>query len=140
MKIIVAVDGSAHSVKACRWAAALTRSLKEKPSLSLIAVDEPLSNSVAVKMGPTASAKYHKENADYALGKARTLLARARVTWDEEVRIGHPAKEITDLAEREKADIIVMGSHGRTAFKSLVLGSVSAKVIATTSIPVVIIR
>lgn len=140
MKIVVAVDGSAHSVKACQWVVTLSRSLKQSPSVRLIAVDEPLSNSVAVKMGPTASAKYHADNADYALKKARALFTRAHLTWDEAIRIGKPATEIAELAEREKANIIVMGSHGRTAFRSLVLGSVSSRVIATTSIPVVIIR
>lgn len=140
MKIIVALDGSAHSVKACKWVIGLTKNLVRRPSIRLVAADEPLSRSVSVQMGPTELARYHKDNGEYALKKARALLSRANLRWDEEFRVGHPPAVIVDAAKRARADIIVMGSHGRTAFRSLVLGSVTSKVIAGTSIPVVVIR
>jgi nucleotide-binding universal stress UspA family protein len=140
MKILVAVDGSTYSARACRWVIRLTRSLRTPPEICLLNADEPLSNSVAIRIGPTEAAAYHKENAKYALKKGQSLLRRAGLAWSEEKRLGHPAKVILDVAERYKADMIVMGSHGRTPLKSLVLGSVTSKVIAGTSIPVVVVR
>lgn len=140
MKILVAMDGSTYSVKACRWAMNLSRALRVPPKICLLNADEPLSNSVAIRIGATEAARYHRENAEYALKKGRALLERAGLRWTEEARIGHPAKVILEVAKRYKADLIVMGSHGRTPLKSLVLGSVTSKVIAETAIPIAVIR
>ena len=140
MKILVAMDGSIYSVKACRWVINLSRSLRLPPKICLLNADEALSNSVAIRIGATEAARYHKENAEYALKKGRSLLQRAGLQSTEEARIGHPAEVILEVAKQYKADFIVMGSHGRTPLKSLVLGSVTSKVIAGTSIPVAVIR
>ena len=140
MKILIAMDGSAFSVKACRWVVRLTRSLRQLPQICLVTADEPLSNSVALRIGATESARYHKENAEFALKKGRSQLKRAGLEWTEETRVGRAAETILDVAGRYKADMIVMGSHGRTPLKSLVLGSVTSKVIAQTSVPVVVVR
>lgn len=140
MRILIAMDGSTHSVKACRWVIKFSRSLRSPPDICLLNVDEPLSNSVAIRIGAKEAARYHKENAEYALRKGRALLQRAGLQSTEEALIGHPAKVILEVAKRHKSDFIVMGSHGRTPLKSLVLGSVTSKVIAGTSIPVAVIR
>jgi nucleotide-binding universal stress UspA family protein len=140
MKILVALDGSAYSAKACRWVIGLARSLRSPPEICLVNGDEPLSNSVVVRIGPRQAAKYHADNADFALKKSRSQLRRAGLEWTEEIRVGHPAAVILETARRFKSDMIVMGSHGRTPLKSLVLGSVTSKVIAATSTPVVVVR
>lgn len=61
----------------------------------------------------------------------------------EDVRIelpyGHPVEEIVGLADREGATVIVMGSQGRGALQSIVLGSVSFKVTRLTGVPVLLI-
>lgn len=49
---------------------------------------------------------------------------------------GVPAKEIVQLAERMAADLLVMGTHGRGGFEQRFLGSVTEKVLRTTSCPV----
>jgi nucleotide-binding universal stress UspA family protein len=50
------------------------------------------------------------------------------------VREGSPAKEI--ILEAERADLLVMGTHGRSGFERLFLGSVTEKVLRTTQVPV----
>ena len=49
-------------------------------------------------------------------------------------------KEIVNAATEVNADLLVMGSHGRTGFKKLVLGSVAQKVLGEIYIPVLIVR
>lgn len=56
------------------------------------------------------------------------------------VREGEAYKVITSLAKDQKADIIVMGSHGRTGLKRLLMGSVTAKVIGHAPCPVLVVR
>lgn len=52
------------------------------------------------------------------------------------VRFGNPAREITSLARRIGADLIVMGTHGRTMMARLFQGSIAEKVIAHAPCPV----
>ena len=53
---------------------------------------------------------------------------------------GHPAEEILKLAKEKAADLIVMGSLGRSGIEKILLGSVADKVIRNSSIPVLIVR
>ena len=71
---------------------------------------------------------------------AKAALKRARLLFGEKALIGDPASTIVDVAKRGKFALIVMGSHGRSALASLVLGSVTAKVIAHCTIPVLVVR
>ena len=52
------------------------------------------------------------------------------------VDVGHPATEILVRAERDKSDLIVMGTHGASGFTRLVLGSVTEKVLRQAPCPV----
>ena len=55
-------------------------------------------------------------------------------------RIGHAAEEVLQLAEEVGADLILIGSHGRTGVDRLVLGSVSEKVMREAKCPVMVVR
>lgn len=49
---------------------------------------------------------------------------------------GTPFSEVTRIAAKEGADMIVMGTHGRTGLKHLLLGSVAERVVRTAKVPV----
>lgn len=66
------------------------------------------------------------------------LLGRVEVT--ELVGAGVPYNKIVQTAEEEKVDLIVMSTHGRTGFEQVLLGSVTAKVVARAPCPVLSIR
>ena len=71
------------------------------------------------------------------------LLARAKavdVDANDVLRCGRAADEIVKVAEREFADLIVMGTHGRRGLRRLMLGGVAQEVVATASCPVVTVR
>ncbi len=55
------------------------------------------------------------------------------------VKPGDAAREIRTEAEREPADLLIMGTHGRSGFERLFLGSVTEKVLRSTSVPVLTI-
>ena len=57
-----------------------------------------------------------------------------------EVLIGDPGHEIAELAEREKADLIVLPSHGRTGIRRLLIGSVAERVVRLAHCPVLVLR
>ncbi|MDA8215884.1 MAG: universal stress protein [Nitrospiraceae bacterium] len=56
------------------------------------------------------------------------------------VREGEAYKAILDLAKEQNANAIVMGSHGRTGLKRLLMGSVTEKVIGYASCPVLVVK
>jgi len=53
---------------------------------------------------------------------------------------GVPAQEIVRAAQESKADLLVLGTHGRTGVARLFLGSVAAAVVATATCPVLTVR
>jgi nucleotide-binding universal stress UspA family protein len=63
-----------------------------------------------------------------------------KVTIVEVVESGVPYSKIVKKAEEEAADLIVMSTHGRTGLEQIMLGSVTAKVVARASCPVLSIR
>jgi nucleotide-binding universal stress UspA family protein len=62
--------------------------------------------------------------------RSRNLAVKTHLVW------GNPSREILAKARREKVDLIVMGTHGRTGLPHLVLGSVAEKTIRLSRIPV----
>jgi len=66
------------------------------------------------------------------------LVGKVNIT--EVVETGVPYNRIVARAEEEKADLIVMSTHGRTGFEQIMLGSVTAKVVARAGCPVLTIR
>lgn len=55
-------------------------------------------------------------------------------------RIGLPANEIVRFAEEESIDLIVMGTHGWTGFRHLILGSTAENVVRTATCPVLTVK
>jgi len=65
-------------------------------------------------------------------------LNKVKVT--ELIEYGLPYEKIVTKADHVRADLIVMSTHGRTGLEQLILGSVTAKVVARASCPVLSIR
>ncbi|MGE5215364.1 MAG: universal stress protein [Chloroflexota bacterium] len=76
-------------------------------------------------------AEFVKENCAEFFGKVKIA---------EIVEVGVPYKEIVHKAEEEKADLIIMSTHGRTGLEQVMVGSVTAKVVARATCPVLSIR
>lgn len=72
--------------------------------------------------------------------RVRDALEAGRVTWERRVEEGYPAEVICDLAEREKADLIVMGHRGLSPVARFLIGSVSDKVVRNAPCSVMVVR
>jgi nucleotide-binding universal stress UspA family protein len=62
------------------------------------------------------------------------------VPFEHRLVTGDPATEIVRLAETEGADMIVMGTHGRTGLRRLLMGSVAEAVVRRASCPVLTVK
>jgi universal stress protein A len=67
-------------------------------------------------------------------------LSAPRTMLTTEVVVGRPAVMIVEIAKARKADVIVMGTHGRSGFAHLMLGSVAERVVRIAQCPVLAIR
>ena len=81
----------------------------------------------------------HKERLhEFVKENFADLIGKVKIA--EVVEAGIPYNKIVKKAEEEKADLIVISTHGRTGIEQIMLGSVTAKVVARASCPVLSIR
>lgn len=86
------------------------------------------------------------DDSDEALVELNHLAQRAIPGWlsyrqetDVVVRTGRPAMAIVDVARERGANLIVMGTHGRSTLSRLMWGSVTASVLRHTTVPVAVV-
>lgn len=141
MKILVAIDGSKHSLRAAKYAAGLVAQLRKPSSVTLVSVhDDTGLRHAGALVGREQVADYFRELSDSELKSARKLLDKAGVKHDVEIRTGHVAQEIVDCASAGKFDLILLGAKGRGAFADLLVGSVAQRVMALAKQPVLLVK
>jgi nucleotide-binding universal stress UspA family protein len=89
---------------------------------------------------PISLKEYAIDSAEAHLQDIAERLAKDGVTARGVVAIGAPVDEINRAVDKEGADLIVMGTHGRTGFRHLVAGSVAERVVRSSKVPVLTIR
>lgn len=145
-KIVVPSDGSKTAQRAAKYAVDLAKQLKASiivlsviDQRSLIARTAPASKTARHTIEPIDD--YLNEAAEEYAGEIKKLCDKSGVASKISIKKGHPVEVIVKEAKRSKADLIVMGSRGRSALSATVLGSVSYGVIHNDkSIPVLIVR
>lgn len=133
-RILLATDGSKYSQDAVDRAIDLAKSYKaDLLVLSVVNVPSELfAKTQSILEGLSIKAKGFVEN---VMKNAESMGIKTSIFVIE----GDAYQVITDLARKEKAEMIIMGSHGRTGFKKLIMGSVTEEVISHTSCPVLIV-
>jgi nucleotide-binding universal stress UspA family protein len=137
--ILCGVDGSHHARVALRHAARLARKLGVRLVVAHV-VQPPLSSP---GVGPTAR-QLMTIPIDALLASGEALVDK--ILEEEElmgakrrVLLGFPGDRLADLADDEAAELIIVGSRGRGAVKSALLGSVSTDVIGVARRPVLVV-
>ncbi|HUX40185.1 MAG TPA: universal stress protein [Rectinemataceae bacterium] len=137
-RILLAIDGSDHALRAATLAGNLARSEKSV-SLHMLTVFESVPNYLGEKEQQTLIAAHMKESERViAEGLARIGVLGAKV--ETEILSGSPAETIIEVAKDRKADVVVMGSRGLGRIAGVLLGSQSQKVATHAPCPVLIVR
>lgn len=130
-KILFATDFSPASEAALEYASSLARDSGAK--LLIVHVEEPPLAYGSGEMYVDPLPVGHP-GLEETLHRVRPTLPEVRC--EHHLLIGTPAQELVDLAAKEQVDLIVMGTHGRTGFTRLVLGSVAESVVRRAGCPV----
>jgi len=143
VKILVGLDHSETSSEALRWVRRVEWPAGSRVIVSTAVAPSLLPVSDAFAPEPDVAAAIREQQ----IKAARTLVTRAVRTLRDvglpaEARIvdGDPREELIELARRERSDLIVVGSHGRTGLTKLVLGSVSSHVVTHAPCTVVVVK
>jgi len=141
--ILIATDGSELSDRAVEFGIEIAKCQNAK--VTLVTSIRPWHSIAPVEVMLTfPEAEYLKNATNHAkkvLEEAKTIAQKQKVTCETcLISKNEPWQAITEAAEDHNCDLIVMGSHGHSGLKKLILGSETQKVLTHTTVPVLVHR
>ena len=142
-KILLAVDGSEHSLEVARRIGSLVNA--EGAEIILLYVEKPPA-LITEDMWISPKEKREREierqlEAEKIFALANAELARQGLISHLQIAVeGDPPDEILQVADEISVDLIAMGSHGKSGVLSMIMGSTSRKVLDQAKCPVLIVR
>ncbi|MGC9208427.1 MAG: universal stress protein [Nitrososphaeria archaeon] len=137
-KIVVGYDGSAHAKAAIEFLKRLKEfNEAEIHIVTVIDLAQLYSYGVEIPQSVFENIKKHSED------ELKKVVEEIKSAGGKAVAVlieGSPADAILDYAQKIQADMIVVGSRGLSTFKGLLLGSVSAKLVRESKIPVLVVK
>ena len=137
--ILVAIDGSDASRRA--FARAVDEAKVWNAKLHAVYVVEtglfsslPADNTVEIMY------RVLEKEGETVLAKAKNEASGKDVTLVTHMKQGHAGSEVLALAELEKSDLIIVGSHGKSQTDRLLIGSVSTFVVTRSRITTMVVR
>ena len=138
MNILLAVDGSAYTQKILDYLAAHTELLGSgQRHYTALTVQTPLPPRARAALSKDAIDSYYADEAAAVLNPVIEFLAQHATARAE---IGSAGETIAQAARQGQFDLIIMGTRGHGSLGGLIMGSVSAKVLAGCTTPVLLIR
>lgn len=138
-KILCPVDFSEFSVNALQYAVAFAKrwnahllTLHVVPDL--VKTVGYLERHTSPGFNVTLAAEARKEIEEFV-----PLYVPEEIKETRAVQVGSPPELISQTADQEKVDLIIMGTHGRTGIERFLLGSVSHKVLHKSAVPVILV-
>jgi universal stress protein A len=134
-KILFPTDFSPFGAEALRWATALARDSGAK--LIIVHVEEP---PMAYGGGEMYLGAEQGDREELRKSLVQVVPADSKVAFEHKLLVGDPATAIVEAADQENADLIVIGTHGRTGLTRLLMGSVAEAVVRRAKCPVLTVK
>lgn len=125
-RILLATDGSEHSVAAGDAAVAVARQCGLPVSV--------------VSATTRSHSDERKAEARNSVDRKIAKLTEAGIPCDGQVLDGRPDEVVIEAAAKQDADLIIVGSHGRTGLMRLILGSISERIMGQAQCPVMVVK
>ena len=151
--IVVPLDGSRFSSIALKYAIdiadhykarlilvrAVERTVPVATAGASIGVETAASSRLAVEAAEGEDHIHERQAKQYMRKKVREVTSEG-IKAEHRVVFGDPYESIMDICKQEKADLVVMTTHGKSGLKRAILGSVADKIVRDARVPVLAIR
>lgn len=140
--IVVGTDFSVCAARAIAFAASLATSQGSRVHLVHV-LSEPvpaLDVAGALPYLDTRTRQEWEEVSRKHLEREAKALEKRGVPATSELLWGRPSDALVEAAERQKASLLVVGTHGRSAFEKFLIGSTAERVVRRASVPVLTVR
>lgn len=139
MNILLAVDDSSFSRHMLAWLGAHPEWLSPQHRFAVLHAQTPLPNGLRLLLDDKQIEMRYTTEANEVFRPVRTFLDHHGIHAEYLHREGPAAGVVIEEATRWRADLIVMGSRGHSPAGQLALGSVVARVLASTTVPVLVV-
>lgn len=140
MKVLFAADGSKYTKKALAFLVTHENLVGPEDEVVVLNVQPPVPPRVKGMVGASTVNAYYEDEAKKVLDPIARFLKRHKLNYRTLWVAGPPAAEVTRVAKREKAHMIVMGTHGHGILGRAVMGSVAQRVVTDCDIPVLLVK
>ncbi len=140
MNILLAVDGSAYTKKMLAWLTSHDEWLAAPHTFTVFTVVPPIPPHAASMFNSEELKASYQAMADEVFKPIRKFLAKHDLATRYVNKVGHAGESIAKMADKDKFDLIIMGSHGHGGLMKLVTGSVATQVMARCQTPVLLVR
>lgn len=125
MNIILAVDGSEHSIAATKLVRDLPLPMEGSITVLAVMVPRDASNHAGLEL---------------ALAETKQMLSEIKPPVSTELLTGYPAEQISEYAAEHVPDLIILGAKGRRATLGILLGGVVQQIVEYAEDPVLVVR
>jgi YjbE family integral membrane protein len=141
-RILLPVDASDNAARAVEYVAAHVRAQPSPEAIDIhvINVQRTVSGDVSSFVSRESLDDYHREKGMEALERPRKILDAAGAKYSVHTLVGVPWDVISDYADANQIDHIVMGTRGLGSYTAAALGSVAQGVVQRSSVPVVLVK
>lgn len=137
--ILVPTDGSGHAARAFDHALSLAATTDATIHL-LYVVDVRTVGGLTADMDPSRILDSLEKRGERAMSELKSRADARGVPVETAIRNGIPSETILEYADDVGADLLVMGTEGRTGVERLLLGSVTERVVRSADLPVLTVR
>ncbi len=140
MRLLLAADGSQYTQKALKFIIENKRLESAQSELLVVNVQPLLPAVLGVVLSVEKTMELYEIEANKVFAPIKTFLEKNGLKYRCISLMGSAASKIVSTAKEEHVHLIVMGTHGRDFLSSAVMGSVAQKVVAHSTIPVLLVK
>lgn len=136
-KILIAVDSSEFAMQAAKKGLQLAHQLNAEAALLYVVDTSKAMGNVDAGIFPEEALMVLKREVEQTLDQLAKMYNGNKLM--KFMPQGHPTEDIIKTAGTWEADLIVVGTHGRTGLKHLLMGSVAEYLVRHSKIPVMVV-
>ena len=140
MKILIAADGSEYTKRMLAYIAAHDEWLGARHEYTVVHSVLAVPPRAAAFVSAEVVTRFHDDDAETVFRPIRAFLEQQGIHAGYVYTIGHAAESIAKMAQDGRYDLLMMGARGNGDLANLILGSVATKVIASCTVPVLLVR